>query len=380
MLQKGDKWSDNWIEIRNLALDITINIIAKGMTSSLRGLNLDDWRPDFIFCDDISDEETTGTEEQRQKNSDLFWGALVPSLAPKSEAPLRKLVVAQTGLDKHDIINEAHKDERFKTVTFPKLTETSPGVYQSAWPERFPVEEAVAEKEAYTKKGQLHVYLREFGCKIISRETAPLQEHWLRYWKYLPTDLKFFIGLDPATNSQKPKAHKSAVGVIGLQRTTGDTFLVDYLSMRGKNPDELWVWIMSRYLQYRPEKTGVETIAFQKFLAWYFQQKMLEAKQFFHITEVQDKRPKSERILQAFSGLASNGKFWVSENHTEFVQGWTEWDGEHDWDLGDGVAQAITLANPWLLVVTTGNEEDNEKMLYEDERDIPELTYSGGCP
>lgn len=133
MLQKGSKWADDWIEIEHIPMGFTINVIAKGMTSGLRGINLDDWRPDFIFCDDISNEETVGTEVQRIKNSELFFGALVPALAPKSEAPLRKLVLAQTGLHKDDIINRAHNDPAFQTVVYPKLIRGEDGTERSAW-------------------------------------------------------------------------------------------------------------------------------------------------------------------------------------------------------------------------------------------------------
>src|SRR5690606_18785006 len=109
-------------------------------------------------------------------------GALVPTLAPKSEAPMRKLVLAQTSLHKEDIISLAHKDPAFRTVKYPKLIERDQLPPESAWPERFSTEEVLKEKEDYTKRGQIHVWLREYGCKIVSRETAPLQNSWLKYW------------------------------------------------------------------------------------------------------------------------------------------------------------------------------------------------------
>jgi len=378
-LQKGTKWTDEWIEIRHLPMDFTINILAKGMTSGLRGLNLDDYRPDFIFCDDISNEETVGTEEQRTKNSELFFGALVPSLAPKSEAPLRKLVLAQTALHKEDIITKAHSDPAFKTVRYPKLIEHADGTQESAWPERFPLAQVLQEKEEYTKRRQLHVWLKEFGCKIISRETAPLDALQLRYWKALPTNLLYFIGLDPAI-SKKKSAHRTAAAVVGLQPQTGDTYLLTHFAQVGKQPDEMWTWLLAQYRQYRPRKVGVETVAFQKMLAWYFQTKMLESKTFFAVTEVNDKRSKPDRIIQGFSGLASQGKFWIHENHTEFVRGYTEWTEDSDWDLGDAVAQAITLANPWLALADEDTLPDDEDYVGQDEENIPDLEFQGGAP
>jgi hypothetical protein len=377
LLRKGDKWTDDWIEIINTAFDCRINIIAKGMTSGLRGLNPDDWRPDFIFCDDISNEETTGTEAQLRKNSELFFGALVPSLAPKSEAPMRKLVLAQTGLNKEDIVNKAHTDPSFHTVKYPKLIELEDGRLKSAWPSRFSVEECVQEKEDYIRRNQLHVYLREYGCKIISRETAPLDYEWLKYWKSLPTDLVYYVGLDPAISKNKT-AHRTSGSVIGVSKATGDVYLIEYFAQKGKNPDEMWIWFKRMYRQYRPRKQGAETVAFQKFLAWYFKKQMEAERFFFHMEEVNDKRSKPDRIIQALSGLGSQGKFWVNENHTEFISGWSTWDESIDWDLGDATAQAITLANPWLAQgVIDGESEEVEQ---EDEKDYPDIVYEGGAP
>lgn len=378
MLQKGTKWSDDWIEIQHVAMDCSINVIAKGMTSGLRGLNLDDWRPDFIFCDDISNEETVGTEEQRIKNSELFFGALVPSLAPKSEAPMRKLVLAQTGLHKDDIINKAHVDPTFRTVRYPKLQEKSDGTLVSAWEQRFPTKQVLQEKEDYTRRRQGHIWLKEYGCKIISRETAPLDALQLRYWRALPTNLLYFTGLDPAISTKK-NAHRTAAAVVGMQPQTGDIYLLNYFAQVGKAPDEMWTWLVQQYRQYRPRKIGAETVAFQKFLAWYFGVKMQETKTFFAVTEVNDKRSKPDRIIQAFSGLASQGKLWVNEDHTEFVQGYAEWNEDVDWDLGDAVAQAIVLANPWMAMSDEDALEQDDYMA-EDEKNIPDLVFDGGAP
>jgi len=378
-LVRGTKWTDDWIEIYNVPFDMTINVIAKGMTSGLRGLNLDDWRPDFIFCDDISNEETVGTQEQREKAESLFFGALVPSLAPKSEAPYRKLVLCQTSLNKDDIISKAHSDPTFKTVRYPKLLEKLDGTQYSAWEDRFPTAAVLAEKDSYVARNQLHVWLREYGCRIISSETSPLSGTWLRYWKSLPTNLIFYVGLDPASDRPGKKIHRTAIAVIGINPRTGDTYLVDYFAQKGKNPDEMWTWLVAAWRQHRPRKVGVETIAFQRMLAWYFRKKMQEEKFFFQIEEVQDRRAKSERIIQALSGAASQGKFWINENHTEFATGFIEWSEDVDWDLGDAVAQAITLACPWLAVGDLEGEF-TAVTTYEDEKDIPELVFEEGCP
>jgi hypothetical protein len=381
-LQKGAKWTDDWIEIYHKTLDFTINVIAKGMTSGLRGLNLDDWRPDFIYCDDICNEENTGTEEQRIKTSDLLFGALAPSLAPKMEAPLRKLVLTQTGLHKDDCINMAHRDPSWLTVKYPKIYKDEEHRWHSAWPTLHPVDACLREKESYIQRRQLHIWLREYECKLVSAATSAFDPAWLKYWKVLPTNMAVFIGIDPASDSKRKEAHKSALVAIGVY--AGETYLLEYYAQKGKNPEELWTVLtgMRRRWGARVRKIGSESVAFQKMLAWYFRQKMQENNDYFVIAEVNDRRSKPDRIRQAYSGIASNGKLWISENHTEFVQEFTEYADNVDSDLLDAGAQAITLANPHMLVGSGGADIDlvEEDYAVMNESHIPDLGYEGYAP
>src|SRR5687767_2949201 len=123
-LVKGDKGTDEWIEIvHTKQLDaegkpIRINVLAAGITGQIRGFNIEDFRPDLIVCDDISNEEPTATEEQRLKYFDLFFNALANSLAPESEAPAAKMVLLQTPLNKMDIITQCEKDPEWFFLRF----------------------------------------------------------------------------------------------------------------------------------------------------------------------------------------------------------------------------------------------------------------------
>jgi hypothetical protein len=382
-LYKGAKWSDEWIEVYHKPLDITINVVAKGMTSGLRGLNLDDYRPDFIYCDDICNEENTGTPEQRTKTSELLFGALAPSLAAKTEAPLRKLVLTQTGLNKDDCINQAHKDSSWQTVKYPKIYRNAEGAWVSAWPELYPVEAILKEKESYIKRRQIHVWLREFECKLVSSESSAFDVMWLKYHKVLPMGMQVYIGLDPASDSKRKEAHKTAIAAIGVY--AGETYLLEYYAQKGKNPEEMWTALtaMRRRWGAQLRKVGVETIAFQKVLAWWMREKMIATNDFFIIHEVQDRRSKANRIRQALGGITANGRFYCNENHTEFVEEFTAYTDNVDFDLLDAIAQAVCLANPHLMIGAGGTDIEGESediTVMSNEKHIPDLSAEGLCP
>jgi hypothetical protein len=382
-LRKGAKWTDDYFTIIHDLYEQEIHVTAKGMTSGLRGLNLDDYRPDFIYCDDVCNEENTKTEEGRKKIDDLIFGALIPSLAPKSEAPSRKFVLTNTAITKEDPIVKAHSDPTFKTVKFPKIIEDKgTGEQRSAWPERWTLEECLQEKDAYIKRRQLYVWLREFGCKIVGAGESAFDSKWLRYWQVLPANLSVYIGIDPA-RSKKTRAHKSAIVCIGYDRQTGDVYLLETWAQKGQNPEEIWVELLRMYLKWRPTRIGVETIAYQAMLAWYIRQKMQETGIYFTVVDVEDTRSKADRIVQAYSGISSNGKFHVHENHTEFVAAYEEYTLDMDIDILDAGAMAICQANPWMMRTTLVTYDKDGKIvdpIREMEKDIPDLEYEGGAP
>lgn len=186
-LRPGSKWTDEYFTVIHGLEECEIHVTAKGVTSGLRGLNLDDYRPDFILCDDICNEENMATEEGRKKVNDLIFGALVPSLAPKSEAPDRKFALLNTAITKEDPIVQAHSDPTFRTVKYPKIITREDGTLESAWPERWTLEECLAEKESYVKRRKLYIWLREFGCKIVGSGETAFAPEWLKTWQVLPT-------------------------------------------------------------------------------------------------------------------------------------------------------------------------------------------------
>ena len=165
-LKPGGKWADTEIEIIHDVLDIRITVVALGITGSVRGVNIDDYRPDLIVVDDPCDEENTATAEQRKKISDLFFGALQKSLAPASEAPHAKMVLLQTVLDDDDLISVCQRDSQWKSLTFSCFGADG----QSIWPERWTTEELLKDKQAHVERNQLSLWLREMECRVVGEE------------------------------------------------------------------------------------------------------------------------------------------------------------------------------------------------------------------
>lgn len=335
-LRKGAKWAGEDIEIIHGVDEYPIRLIALGMTGSLRGVNIDDYRPDLIIVDDPDDEETTATPEQRKKMSDLFFGALAKSLAPATEAPEAKMVLLQTPLNNSDLISLCQKDPQWVSLKFGCFDLSG----QSTWPARYPTETLLADKEAHVKRGQLALWMREKECQIVPEGGVSFNPENMKYWEVLPDRLVYLISIDPASSDSKT-ADDQVIAVLGL--SGADVYLVEYTANKGEMPEAAVATLMEYIRRYQPLGIVVESIAYQRVLAWFIEQEMKRQRKYVPVHRVQDRRRKADRILQAIGGATGYGRLHVKTNHFAFLDqyaGYSPLSKAHD-DILDAVAMGI---------------------------------------
>ena len=353
-LSKGSKWQDTECIVKNELAGHETTILALGVTGSVRGVNVDDYRPDLIIVDDIVDEDNANTEEQRNKISDLVYGALLQSLAPTSESPDAKIAVLQTPLNREDFSTLALKDKAWNSAKFgcwtPDTADMALDQRESAWPERFTSAELRKMKMEFIARNKASVYNREMECRITSPETSSFMPSWLRFYEALPSfeNLEIVVAIDPVpppTPVQLAKGLKGkdyeVLSVWAREINTGQLYLLEYSMNRGHEPS----WTIERFFyyffKYNPSRYIVEMIAYQRTLEWILRQAMRERGIFCLVEEMPDRRSKYDRIVDAYSGVASNGMMYVSKAHTEFISQFTEYPAVTHDDVLDAGAMAI---------------------------------------
>lgn len=364
-LRKGAKWTDEVVEIWNDTLDMPITLMALGITGQLRGFNVDDHRPDLIICDDTSTDEMTATPEQRKKYDDLFFGALINSLAPRSECPDAKAVLLDTPKSKFDLIESCLRDTAWVGLRYGIFDERG----ESRWPERYPTEELRRMKEDYIRTGRLAVWMKEKECKIVSEEMASFRAENLQFWDVLPDRAVFVIAIDPASSDAKG-ADDNVVAVLGFHNS--NVYVVDYVAETGQTPEMVSKTVFEFVRRWKPLGIVVESVGYQRVLAWFLERAMREQRVFLPVYQVQDKRRKSDRIVQALGGLSGYGKLFCRPSHTKFIEQFTEYSpsfGGHD-DVLDAVAMGVT----WGERQGVGDWIEGEA--YEDnEEEYPQLNF-----
>lgn len=370
-LSPGVPWSDEHLCIKHGVLDIEINLIALGVTSQIRGINLDDYRPDLIIPDDIDNEETTNTPEQREKTSDLM-GSLEKALAPPTEDVNAKMVVLQTPINKLDYVSTISASSKWVTATFGCFDEDE----KSRWEARLPTSFLLKEKAQHVQLNKLHLWLREMECKITSKESASFRHEWLKFWDRasdlpagLPKNMETILAIDPASSENK-KADDQVLAAVGFSGR--DIFLLDYSAERGEMPDVLAVKWFDFIRQWHPRKAGVETTAYQRVLKWYLEKEMREKRVFLMIEAIDDKkRKKSDRILQAILEPAGHGHLYVHSTHLKFIQQFDEYSPLVE--MHDDVLDAMAIAVMTRKRIGSETYEGDYERIAEDEKLIPDL-------
>lgn len=386
-LSPGSKWQDAECEIIHGIDEYPITILALGVTGSVRGVNVDDYRPDLIILDDILDEENTSTPIQRKKTEDLVYGALKESLTPATEAPDAKMVMLQTPHNIDDVSVKSMNDPEWDSLLCGCWTEETKNLrvdeQMSSWEERFPTETLREEKRNYIRRNQLSIFTREKECRIISQETATFLPHWIKYYEIAPprNEMKVAMAIDPVPPPSEAELAKGLKGkdsecLMVAGRHKADIYLLEYSAKTGHEPSWTIMEFFRLAMKWRPAKIIVESVAYQRTLAWLLRRAMEQQRQYFVINESDDKRSKFTKIVDGLNGVASNGHLYVKPDMTEFIQQFCEYpDVKHDDVLECGAIVCTALQG--LMY-----EDDVESIeeIEREEKHMRELSYQRGAP
>jgi hypothetical protein len=386
-LEPGRVFNSENATIHNKILSTTSTIVALGINGSVRGINIDDYRPDLIVLDDAIDDDNASTPSGRMKTAERIHGAIKESLAPRSEAPMAKMVMLNTPIGAEDASVTALKDPEWYSLRFPCWTIETEDLpieeRMSSWEERYPTEEVRAAKRMSLQMGRAHIFSREKECKIVSPETAPLRKQWLQYYTATPArdEMTIVYSIDPVPKPTEAAVLKGlhrrdfeAHAVWGKWKADGKDryYLLEYLLNKGHEPSWSVATFLHLALKWRPRTVTVDSVAYQTTLAWLLTQAMKEKGAYFVIEEKQDRRNKKSRILDTFQPLGPHESIYIRQEHSDFEDQWVNLETTPHDDLIDASAWAVESLHTMAI-----NESLSAEYSVSYER-IPDTAY--GCP
>lgn len=390
-------WQATDIRISHGPMQFNVAIQVFGITGSIRGTNIDDWRPDLIVIDDVIGDDNSATIEQRVKIKRLILGAVKESLAPRSETPDAKMVIINTPQDFEDLSQSALRDPQFKSARFgcwTKETEDLPIEFQeSAWPARWTSEELRKEKASAIARNEYSTFAREMECKLVTLETSAFRAEWLRYFgegeaepepprdevwvEYVidpvppPSDIQIAKGLI----NKDYEAHT----VVG--RYKGKYYVLETVYNRGHDPDWTAVTFNELCNRWAPRKVLVESVAYQRTLTWLLRQAMKRTGRYYAIEPFDDKRKKYFVITQGLRGVLANGALYFRRSQGTAISQVIHYPGQNPEGTFDDVIETIARGVMSLERGHPGEVKEGsaEGYLF-SEKEIPALADWRGAP
>jgi hypothetical protein len=377
-LRPGKKWSGVEAQIEHGIDEVPIWVVGMGITGSVRGLNLDDFRPDFIALDDVLDEENTATAEQRAKTNDLIYGALKESLSPASEIPDAMMLGCQTPINRDDYSVKAEHDSEWDFLRIgcwtPETADLPLEEQRSAWPARWSNETLRGEKRAAQARNQASIWSREKECRVVAAEDLAFRTEWLGRWEALPLGMTHTLAIDPVPPPTKhqiaagfEKKDYEALAVVGHYGSR--CFVREVVVNRGHDP----LWTVNEFFRlarkYNVLWAIVEVVGYQATLAWLLRQAMSVRRQYYAIHEFNDGHSKFHRIVGGLTELASSGHLLIppdgapegvnnSPGMQMFVQQFSQYPKVSNDDALESVAVACSAAQGKLNIEAEGVEPE----------------------
>jgi hypothetical protein len=286
--QSGGTWAADQIVLAN-----GCKIQSFGARQSLRGAKHNDNRPDFLFVDDLEDEENVATEDARRKLKRWFNGALIPALDP-----LGKIRMVGTPLHPKSLLETKMTDPAWKTDSFPIIYLDSSGEEVSAWPDRFPMEYINRLKQNYITDGNFVEFEQEFMCRSEDVAAKPFQANMIKVEPILAAWKPIQIVVDPArtVNATSARTGYAVFSWTGSKLEVHDAFGSFH------RPDEIISTIFDLDDKFSPVEIGVEADGLEEFIMQPLRVEMLKRGQ--PIPLVKLKAPKNKdgfiRGLQPF--------------------------------------------------------------------------------
>jgi len=191
---RGREWTDSRFSVLRETITPESTVECYGVNSRATG-----GRCDWLFLDDVDDEEVVVSETKRRRNYERVLNVWMNLLPPDGKA-----FAFATPWHEADTIHKL-KAEGWPVYRKPVVN------MRPVWPERW------GEKELRSRKRKIGslAFARGYELIPISSETAPIKGEWFKYWEKLPRLSNIAIAVDP-NNSLSERADYTAIGVFGV--------------------------------------------------------------------------------------------------------------------------------------------------------------------
>lgn len=261
---------------------------ALGAGQQVRGLNVDNERPQLAVVDDLEDNENTATPALQRKLKKWFFGAFFKALSRKN----KKIIYLGNMLSNQSILYYlCEKSQLWHSVRKGALLSNN----EPLWSDMWPLEDIRADFVEYQNLGEVALWFAEMMNMPMAEGTALIQPEEIVYLPaIIPWQHKYaFITYDPAI-SQKTWANSSAI-VVHAQ--IADRWQVAEQMLGKFTPEQVFYILLELCQRWQTRVVGIEQGSYQLGLKPLFDILMKVHNQAFETFEIPHKnRSKVERL------------------------------------------------------------------------------------
>lgn len=289
---------------------------AVGAGQQMRGINIDNQRPDIAVVDDVEDNENTDSELLQKKLDKWIFGPFIKALARR-----KKVIWLGNMLQKTSLLARLSMRPNWNPVVFGALVKDAvTGLLTPLWPERWSLPELVEDFQEYKDMGLVETWM----CEMMNMPGHGVDGFTSDQVKFAPipgTDeiLAAWLILDPAFGENATNDDSSIT--VHVLPKDGPPMVVDHRTGKMRE-DEIFDAMFEFGLRWGAWVWGIEAVAAQRVLIPFFQL-MLATKLLNHSVEMVPLMsgkgdPKVSRI-KAWVALMSKGEYAVYEGAVEIV-------------------------------------------------------------
>lgn len=235
---------------------------ALGAGQQVRGINIDNQRPEVAVVDDLEDTDNTATELLYEKLKNWFYGTFLKCMDPIDN----KIVQIGNMIAARCLLKEHCDSASWHSMRFGSLLSNG----RSLWPDLWPIWRLKQDLQEYIDAGKIDIWYAEMMNYPMAPGTGVIRANEITYRPPpLPGDQLYgFITVDPAI-SDKTWAHKAAIWVHvfdGLH-----WHLPENISGTGMDPLQIYNAVMELAFRWHIHAVGIESQQYQAALKPMFE-------------------------------------------------------------------------------------------------------------
>ena len=293
-----------------------IRLRARGFDKNVRGLKSRQYRPSKIIGDDVESDEHIENPEQRRKYLNNYLRGVVP--ATSNEMGNVKFF----GTILHDdsllqtLINNHGGD------TYRAWDENRNLLWKDFWT----VEKLEEKRKEMSIEGRGDAaFYQEYFNEPVSEEDQIFKKEFFKYYndKQLEEEImakphRAYVLVDPAI-SKRDSADFTAIVAVVVDRMHR-LFVAEIVRER-LDPQETLKHLIAMYERWQPVKVGIESVAYQKALVWYIEDKkrLLPSIRSMQVQEVKADMDKERKIRQIQPRYADGNVYHNENDHATKV-------------------------------------------------------------